>query len=269
MNLEQSIPYSHRSNDSVFDGFSIEPSPFQVREVPHMSGVRPASRLVEASLPFTLGIVSTEAQLLRVQALRALAYGHHLPGLAASFARPDPLDLEPDITLFYVEDKLSGSLVGSARIQINRRKPLQIERSLDLPAHLEGRLLSEITRLTVLPGYTQPVRMALVKACHIFCIGTQIGGVLAGSRRSLLRQYKNLGFKDLFDDERLVPLAHGGGLEHRILFRDTVTSEAESRANNHPDYSFVFRTYHPDIRIFESLVGRLSTGQADYRARAA
>ena len=269
MKTEQSIPYPDRSNDSMFDTLSVEPSPFNLREIAPVSVPRTPARLREAALPFTIGVVSTEAQLLRVQALRALAYGHHLPGLAASFARPDPLDLHSDITLFYVEDKLSGSLVGSARIQINRSQPLQIERSLQLPSHLEGRLLSEITRLTVLPGYNHPVRMALVKACHIFCIGTQIGGVLAGSRRSLLRQYKNLGFKDLFEDERLVPLAHGGGLEHRILFRDTVTSEAESRGNNHPDYSFVFRTYHPDIRIFESLVGRLSFGQSDYRARAA
>ena len=269
MKTEQSIHYPDRSNDSMFDTLSVEPSRFNLRVVPPVPLPRTPSRLVEASLPFTVDVVSSEAQLLRVQALRALAYGHHLPGLAASFSRPDPFDLEPDTTLFCVEDKLSGSLVGSARIQMNRRQPLQIERSLRLPSHLEGRLLAEITRLTVLPGYNYPVRMALVKACHIFCIGVQIGGVLAGSRRSLLRQYKNLGFMDLFEDERLVALAYAGGLEHRILFRDTVTSEAESRANNHPDHSFVFRTYHPDIRIFEHLVGRLSSGQADYRARAA
>ena len=269
MNREQSIPYPQRSNDSMFDSLGIEPVHLAMREVSTQSVVRPHPRLREEALPFTIGVVSSEAELLKVQSLRAAAYGHHLPGMAASFARPDPLDLHPDTTLFAVEDKASGSLVGSARIQINRNQPLQIERSLELPADLEGRLLSEITRLTVLPGYNQPVRMALVKACHLYCIGMQIGGVLAGSRRSLLRQYKNLGFKDLFEDERLVPLAHGGGLEHRILFRDTVTSEAESRANNHPDYVFVFRTYHPDIQIFESSMGRLAGAHSDYRAIAA
>jgi hypothetical protein len=176
----------HTTNDSLFDTLTVPTSnPTPTRPVEAVGAVR----LVEARLPFTIGVVSTEAQLQKVQALRAAAYGHHLPGLAASFARPDPLDLQPDITVFYVEDKLSGQLVGSARIQVNRHQPLQIERSLELPAELEGRMLSEITRLTVLPGYNQPVRMALVKACHIYCIAMQIGGVLAGSRRSLLRQY--------------------------------------------------------------------------------
>ncbi len=74
----------------------------------------------------------------------------------------------------------------------------------------------------------------------------------------------------MFEDERLVPLAHGAGLEHRILFRDTVNAEAESRANNQPYYNFMFRTYHPDIRIFESVGGRLAEATQDrYGIRAA
>ena len=262
-----SIDHGLRSNDSSFASFSDQPERTHQRTAP---SIAMPPRLREAILPFTVGLVSTEAQLQRVQALRALAYGHHLPGLAASFARPDPLDLDEDITLFYAEDKHSGKMVGSARIQSNRRGPLQIERSLELPRERRGQLLSEVTRLSVLPGYDHPVRMALVKACQIFCIAMQIGGILAGSRRSLLRQYLNLGFKDLYGDERMMPLAHGGGLEHRILFRDTVTSEAEFRANNQPNYEFLFRTFHPDIRIFESIAGRLAgAGGADYWTRAA
>jgi hypothetical protein len=259
----------HTTNDSLFDTVmmptSPAPQPSRLVDSP-----KQPTRLVEAHLPFTIGVVSTEEQLRKVQALRAAAYGHHLPGLAASFSRPDPLDLEPEITLFYVEDKQSGELVGSARIQVNRHQPLQIERSLELPPELAGRLLSEITRLTVLPGYPHPVRMTLVKACQVYCIAMQIVGVLAGSRRSLLRQYKSLGFRDVFEDERLVPLAHGAGLEHRILFRDTVNAEAESRANNQPYYDFMFRTYHPDIRIFESVGGRLAAVAKNlYDVRAA
>ena len=75
----------------------------------------------------------------------------------------------------------------------------------------------------------------------------------------------------------MVPLAHGSGLEHRILFRDTVTSEAESRARQHPDHSFVFRTYHPDIHAFvgtleetnRGLGGRTTKLFDDYNSKAA
>lgn len=255
------LDYGPRSNESSFGAFDTSPAEWRDTPLwanPDSAPARPAAEF----LPFHIGLVDNEADLLRVQALRQAAYGHHLPHLAASFGQPDVIDRLPDVTIFYARDKTTGLFVGSARIQANRSSPLQIERSLVLPAHRRGTLLSEISRLTVLPGYTEPVRLALVKACHLYCIAMQIGGVVVGSRRALLRQYLNLGFSDLYGDDRLVPLAHGGGLEHRILFRDTVTSEADSRARQHPDYHFVFRTYHPDIAIFDPVRQRGLSGSA-------
>ncbi|MEO8152077.1 MAG: hypothetical protein ABI605_03325 [Rhizobacter sp.] len=219
-----------------------------------------ASPVIEHSLPFRVRVVCDDAQLLRVQALRQTAYGRHLPAQAASFGSADPLDRLRDTTIFFAEDKATGAVVGSARVQSNRSAPLQIERSIELPEQRRGQLLAEITRLCVLPGYEPPVRLALVKASHLYCIATQIGGVLAGSRRSLLRIYENLGFTDLFGDERMCALEHAGGLPHRVLFRDTVTSEAMARARNHTDYDFVFRDYHPDIGIFEALAKAVAGG---------
>jgi hypothetical protein len=209
--------------------------------------------VLEHELPFRVKLVRDDAQLLRVQALRQTAYGRHLPEQAAAFGSADPLDRTVDTTIFYAEDKRTGAMVGSVRVQSNRTAALQIERSIELPAQRRGQLLAEITRLCVLPGYDQPVRLAMVKASHLFCIAMQISGVLAGSRRSLLRTYENLGFTDLFGDDRMCPLQHAGGLPHRVLFRDTVTSEAMARERKHPDYDFVFRDYHPDIAIFEAL----------------
>jgi hypothetical protein len=238
-----------RSNDSDF-GALTAPAPL----------ARGFSSVIEHSLPFRVRVVCDEAQLLRVQALRQTAYGRHLPEQAASFGSADPLDRLTDTTIFFAEEKATGRVVGSARVQSNRSAPLQIERSVELPEARRGQLLAEITRLCVMPGYDQPVRLALVKASHLFCIAMQIGGVLAGSRRSLLRTYENLGFTDLFGDDRMCPLLHAGGLPHRVLFRDTVTSEAMARDRRHPDYDFVFRHYHPDVTIFEALGVAQSAG---------
>jgi len=47
---------------------------------------------------------------------------------------------------------------------------------------------------------------------------------------------------------------------HRVLFRDTVTSEAMARERRHPDHDFVFRRYHPDIAIFEALSAAVAEG---------
>jgi hypothetical protein len=239
--------HGFRANDSVF-------APLRhLSDTVHAS-IRPSdphtNRPVEEALPFRVGVVKTEAELLRVQALRRAAYGHHFPAMAASFGLADPVDRLEDVVIFYAEDKVTGRMVGTARIHSNRSGPLQIEHSVALPGERQGQLLAEITRLAVIPGYAPPVRLALVKASHLWCIGMQIGGVVAGSRRSLVRAYENLGFSDLFGDDRMVPLAHAGGLDHRVLFRDTVTSEAVHRARVHPDYRFVFRTFHPDIAIF-------------------
>jgi hypothetical protein len=222
-------------------------------------------------LAFKVGIATSESDLVRVQALRQAAYGHHLPGIAATFSKPDPVDRWPDVTIFYAEDKQRGHLVGAARIQSNRTNPLLIERSLQLPPELRGRLLAEITRMTVLAGYAHPVKLALVKAAHLYCVAMQIGGIVAASRPKLLRQYTSLGFSDLYGDDRLVPMAHAAGMEHRVLFRDPVTSEAEGRARNHPDYAFVFRTYHPDIQVFDAVdqaPARLRSPTAGYSKAA-
>jgi len=243
--------FGPRSNDSHFADLD------EVREDRRREAIVP--RLVVKSpparqlLPFRVGIVETESGLEQVQALRQAAYGHHLPKLAATFGQPDPVDRWPDVTIFFAQDKVSGRVVGSARLQSNRTQPLQIERCTTLPPHLQDRLLAEVTRMSVMPGYAHPVKLALVKALHLFCISMQIGGIVAASRPSLMRQYSNLGFEDLYGDERMVPLTYAGGIDHRVLFRDTVTSEAHNRARNHPDYAFVFRTYHPDIEVFRPL----------------
>lgn len=238
------IDFGPRSNDSDFAGLDERAAqvagPFEGARAP-----------VAGLLPFRVRIADSERDLLRVQQLREAAYGHHLPALAAQFGKADPVDRWPDVTIFYAEDKSSARVVGSARLQSNHTRPLQIEQSTMLPDRLRGRLLAEVTRMTVIPGYPHPVKLALVKAIHLYCVAMQIGGIVCASRPSLMRQYLNLGFEDLYGDERLVPMAHGSNLPHRVLFRDPVTSEAHHRARRHPDYDFVFRTYQPDIEVFD------------------
>ena len=246
-----SLDFGLRSNESQFSGLEVPQDDRDVQSAspgPSVSAAPPGE-----PLPFRVAIVESDADLQRVQALRQAAYGHHLPALAARFGEADPVDRWPDVTVFFAEDKATRRMVGSARLQCNRSQPLQIERSIELPPRLLGKLVAEVTRMSVISGYAHPVRLALVKAIHLYCIAMQIGAIVCASRPSLMRQYLNLGFEDLYGDDRLAPMAHGGGLQHRVLFRDTVTSEAHNRARKHPDYAFVFRTYHPDIEVFDAV----------------
>lgn len=245
----------------ALEGFTTVRWPVPVDDgPPAVPLARRLSTVVEHELAFRVRVVSHEAELAGVQALRQLAYGRHLPEQAQAFGAADPSDRRPATAIFYAEDKLTGAIVGSARVQSNRHAPLPIEGSIELPEHHRGRMLAEITRLCVMPGYDHQVRLALVKASHLYCIALQIGGVVAGSRRSLVRLYESLGFDDLYGDERMCPLQHAGGLPHRVLFRDTVTSEGMARERRHADYDFVFRDFHPDIQIFDSLMAVVAGG---------
>lgn len=202
-------------------------------------------------LGFIVRIVDNAHDLQRVRQLRSLAYGHHLPLLAEQFGKEDPLDEDPDVVIFCAEDKATGNIVGSCRVQVNRNRPLQIQSCIEEPEHLRGRVMAEITRLVVHPNYgDRYVRMALSKACHLYNIGTQVSGVYAGARAAMLRQYKLIGFTDLYEDKREVPLTYAGNMPHRILWIDSVSAEGTWAAQKNPFHEFAFRTWHPDIMIF-------------------
>lgn len=216
-------------------------------------------------LGFTVRTVDNEYDLARVRDLRARAYGHHLPMMAAQFGKEDPLDMDPDVVVFCAEDKATGEVVGSCRIQVNRNRPLQIHGCIEEPPHLRGLLVSEISRLVVHPGYgDRLVRMGIVKACHLHNIATQVAGIYAGSRPALMRQYRALGFSDLYEDKREVPLSYTGGIPHRILWLNNVTAEQDWARMNNPFYHFVFRAWHPDISIFAKAFPGISRAQVPH-----
>ena len=130
--IDQTSPIDHgsRANESDFGGLDelSSAAPWRTREswrIPVLAG-----GVAAESLPFTVGIVSSESMLARVQELRQLAYGHHLPEHAFKFGRADSMDRLESMTLFYAEDKDTGRLLGSARLQSNLFGPLQIEASL-------------------------------------------------------------------------------------------------------------------------------------------
>lgn len=205
-------------------------------------------------LPFTIRIVRTEEQLQKVCELRSVAYGHHLPALKEHFSKPDPLDREPGTVILLAEDKATRQAVGTARLQPNAGRALMLEHSVALPEHLRHQPLVEITRFSVRPGYNQHrVRMSLVKACYLFSLAMQIRGIVITARRSLVRQYQVLGFADVFEDQREVPCAHVGGLNHRVLMLDARCVERNWHAMNHPFYDFLFEMRHPDIEIFTAV----------------
>ena len=204
------------------------------------------------NLSFTVRLARGEADLQAAARVRAQAYGHHLPALGSTLAQPDAMDRQAAMGVLLCRDKASRCPIGTARVQRgNPRRALQLESSLILPPWLSGHTRAEITRLAVAPGADSQARLALFKASYLYCLANQIRWLVIGARSdALIRIYRALGFIDVLASDQRVPLAHAGGLPHRILAFDVVAAERTWRAKGHGLYPFMVETFHPDLQLF-------------------
>lgn len=203
------------------------------------------------SLSFELRVARTRHDLLAACEVRAASYGRHLPHLRGVLLEPDLLDADEHTVVVVCVDKATGSPVGTARFQTNAGAKLLIEHSIEVPAAMHSDTRAEITRLSVLPGADPLVKLCLMKASYLFCMASQIRWMVIGARsEALIRQYRRLGFTDLFEDQRGVPLLHAGQIEHRVLAFNVTAAERTWRETGHPLYQFMIETAHPDIRLF-------------------
>lgn len=214
-------------------------------------------------LSFDVRVVRDLHDLRAACAVRAAAYGHHLPQLKAALAEPDALDRQPGTAVLLCQDKSSGEAVGTARIE--RAAPaaaVQLETSVSLPDWLASRPRAEITRLAIRPGADPLLRPMLMKASYLYCVANQIRWLVIGARSdALVRIYRRLGFTDVLAADQTVPLAHAGGLRHRILVFDVVAAERSWHGCQHGLYSLMVETFHPDIRLFTDPLDAAAVGR--------
>ncbi len=203
-------------------------------------------------LSFDLRVAHDAQDLREACAVRAAAYGHHLPQLKKALAEPDELDHQPGTAVLLCQDKSTGEYIGTARIQrAGPQAAVQLEASVQLPEWLAARPRAEITRLAIRPGADPLVRPMLMKASYLYCVANQIRWLVIGARSdALVRIYRRLGFIDVLAADQTVPLAHAGGLQHRILVFDVVAAERSWHGCQHDLYSLMVETFHPDIQLF-------------------
>jgi hypothetical protein len=205
-----------------------------------------------ASLSFTVRLARQRADLADACRIRAAAYGHHLPQMTQPLAAPDALDGQSGTAIVLCRDKCSGAATGTLRIQRNLHAPLLLEASVILPRRFADHPRAEITRLAVVPGADAATRLALMKASYLYALASQVRWLVIGARSdALIRIYRRLGFEDVLEPDDRVPLAHAGGLPHRILAFDVVAAERTWRAAGHGLYPFMIETFHPDLALFD------------------
>lgn len=220
---------------------------------------RAAGRPIER-LPFTIRRVETEADLLKAVKIRHAAYARHVPDFARSLAQPEAADYEDDTIVLLAESRLDGSPIGSTRIRTNLYRPLGVEESVELPSWLQGRRLVEATRLGIDEGRIgRVVKMALIKACFMYCEDNAIDYSVATGRPPVDRQYEQLLFSDVFPEQGAVPLRHVGNIPHRVMTFEIASFEQRYRDARHPLAKFFFDTQHPDIDVGPAAPPALAT----------
>lgn len=202
------------------------------------------------TLGFSLRLVESQQDLLDACAIRARAYGRHLPEMGQHLAEPDALDFAAGVSVFICRDKLQGHAIGTMRIQASSHGPILMEQSVALPPWLQQASRAEVTRLAVPVGVDPLTRLCLWKASYLYCMAQGLRWMVIGARNeALIRNYRRLGFIDVFGRDELMPLAHTGGLMHRILAFDVASAEGAWAAARHPLYGFMVQTLHEDLQL--------------------
>lgn len=202
------------------------------------------------TLGFTLQPVTSHEDLLDACLVRSQAYGHHMPELRQRLSEPDALDFADDMTVFLCRDNRTGRATGTMRIQTSIHGPLKMEESVLLPDWLATAPRAEVTRLAVRVGVDPLTKLCLMKASYLFCMAQHVQWMVIGARNeALIRNYRRLGFVNALEHDDLVPLAHTGGLLHRILAFDVLSAERAWAAIRHPLYAFMVQTQHEGLAI--------------------
>ena len=219
-------------------------------------------------LPFTVTIVRDMEALRAAVQVRHAAYARHLPDVARAMGDAEPWDYADGTVVLVARSKLDGGPLGTLRLHSNEFLPLPVEGSVKLPEDFNGLRLAELTRLAIPSGSTGTLlRISLLKAGLLCSKAMGCQRMVLTARAPLDRMYERLLFTDVDATAGFVPMAHVGGVPHRVLWQGVDETKANLRAAKHPLYQFMFETVHPDLVIDDSLSrtapwGRLAVPEA-------
>lgn len=219
-------------------------------------------------LPFTIKVVSSQADLDKAVEMRRSAYRRHLPEFAETMG-VEALDGAPGTVVLLAQSRLDGGPLGTMRVQTNASGPLAVEQSIRLPHWLSEARLAEATRLGVARGSIgRIVKVALCKAYYMYCAQNGVDWMLITARSPLDREYEAMLFSDVFGQNEFLPMAHVGGMPHRVMAKPVALVRQRWAKVNHPFFGFFFETDHLDIDVSGAPEQREAGHGTDCRSQA-
>lgn len=208
------------------------------------------SNVMREFLPFTVTLARDADALRAALQIRQAAYARHLGDVAATMAGADDLDFGKGTVILVAQSKLDGTPLGTMRIHSNEFAPLPLEQSYTLPSDFAGHRLLEASRFGVVEGKEGTmVKTALLKACGLYSLSVNADRLVITARAPLDRLYQRILFQDVDESKAFIPMAHVGGIPHRVMYEIVKERHATWQAAKHPLYRFMYETDHPDISI--------------------
>jgi hypothetical protein len=209
-----------------------------------------AETTIPDHLPFTVEPATTDALLEAAVRVRQAAYARHLPDVAKTMVTAEEWDTREGAVVFVARSKLDGEPVGSMRIHTTEVAPLPLEQSVTLPEKFSGKLLAEATRLAVVrESVGSLAKFALFKAYFRYCLAHDVDYMVITARNPLDRMYDRLCFLDVGQTGEFMPMAHVGGLMHRVMYLPVREVEPLWTACAHPLLNFIVHSEHSDIKV--------------------
>ena len=204
--------------------------------------------LATQTLPFVVRMAG-QSELAEVAEFRSASYGKHLPHLAEQLLETEASDYDLGCEVIVVRSKLDNSLLGTMRMHTNAFKPLPLQASIELGSQFRQTRMVETTRLCVKGSpNTSLVRTAMFKAQFHYCLQNDVDWMLAAGRRNVDRIYEGLRFSDVGEQGLFYPMAHAGGVPHRVMCLSPLEALGMWSVD-HPLHIFIMGTHHKDIDL--------------------
>jgi hypothetical protein len=226
------------------------------QDVSHDNSLKKTERL-----PFTIKVASNLEELEKAVDMRRSAYRRHLPEFAETMG-VEAIDASPGTVVLLAQSRLDGGPLGTMRVQTNAFGPLAMEQSVLLPDWLRNARLAEATRLGVARGAIgRMVKVALCKAFYLYCAQNGVDWMMITARSPLDREYEAMLFGDVFGQNAFLPMAHVGGMPHRVMAKPVASVRQRWAQVKHPFFGFFFETDHIEIDVtVPSKANESSTG---------
>jgi hypothetical protein len=207
-------------------------------------------------LPFSIALSRKGETSDRLFATRLRSYGRHDDPLQSSAHFRKHLT-DDQAVLISAECKVSGECLGSVRVESNVKEPFYFEGEITT-AELSTRASAVcISRLNVTNGAQgRLARAAICKALYLYSHALQCEYMYAFVDKPRARLYTSLGFEPAIESNPSLELNCHDGLAYHLYRSPVDEAMARLPSLNSQMFEFIFKTFHPDIKVFSAIGSR-------------